>query len=71
MSSALERRERAVHRGESDVVFFIYYRCDGPCLSVYDLHYVATADAERLIRRPQRIALTLSPSWKDWVRPET
>jgi hypothetical protein len=46
MICALERRERAAHRGDTDIVFSYLYRSDRPCMSLYDLYYVVTADGE-------------------------
>jgi hypothetical protein len=52
MIIALERRERAAHRGDSDIAFSIFHRSDRPRLSLYDLYYVVNADGEGWIRRP-------------------
>jgi hypothetical protein len=53
MISALERRERAAHLANSDIVFFfMFYRSDIPCLSLYDSYYVVAADGEGWTRRP-------------------
>jgi hypothetical protein len=46
---ALERRERAVHRGDSDIVFFMFFLSDK---HMSDSYYVVTADGEKWIRRP-------------------
>jgi hypothetical protein len=32
MINALERRERAARRGDNDMLFFIGYRSDRPCV---------------------------------------
>jgi hypothetical protein len=46
MIIALERRERAARRGDSDIIFFIFFCSDRPCKSVFDLYFVVTADEE-------------------------
>jgi hypothetical protein len=70
--SALERRERAAHRGDSDMIFFISFRSDIPCMCMCDLYYVVIANGEGWTRGPpRRKTLTLSLRWKYWVRLET
>jgi hypothetical protein len=53
MINTLERRERAAHLGDSDILFFhILLQRYRPCLSMYEFYYVAPADGEGLIRTP-------------------
>jgi hypothetical protein len=69
--SALERRERAAHRGDSDMIFY-FFCCDRPCLSLYDLYNVVNADGEGWARRPPwRKTISLRPRWHYWVRHAT
>jgi hypothetical protein len=51
--NALERRERAAHRGDSDIVLSRVYPRDRQCMSMFDLYYVAIADGEGWTRRPR------------------
>jgi hypothetical protein len=46
MICTLERRERVAHCGDSDIVIFMFNRSDRPCLSLYYLYYVVTANGE-------------------------
>jgi hypothetical protein len=50
MIGTLERRE-GPHIVEIATSFIIFYLSDGPCLSLYDLCYVAIADGEGWTRR--------------------